>query len=144
MAKRRIRPNILITEAACDCVCGLMPSEKHLDRTQHVIGQYGKGIPISTMARCNTYNKDIGGVDDSPHKLSEQFDQSVPDKDRGYGATDYTCRDGHSRANLMNILYPMFLAGIINHLEICDRHVHAAKVPDNHRLAGQVNWGKSK
>lgn len=131
---KRIRPHILQSEAYCRCGCGLIQSDKTLNWVDQFVESCGFSIAISTLARCTKYNTRIRGVDDSPHLLTED----------GLGGGDFKQRNPKKRMVMINKAMAMVELGIINQVECCDRHMHLAKVPDDHRLAGCFNWGKSK
>jgi len=130
----RIRPRILLKEATCPCGCGRTPSEKWLDTTNLWLELCGFPIGISTMARCPTYNRKIKGSSKSPHKLIKE----------DYGATDGKQRNPKKRDRMLEAARALKSLGFINHIEVCDGHIHIAKVPDNHPFAGVTHWGKSK
>jgi len=133
--KKRVRPHITVQEAFCRCGCGLIQSDKTLDWVNMYIELCGFSIPISTLARCRNYNRKVGGVDDSPHQLIE-----VP----GEGAGDFKARNPHKRMKMIDAAMALAHLGFINQVECADRHIHLAKLPDDHRLAGCFNWGKSR
>ncbi len=130
----RLREHITFTEGTCRCGCGLQASDETLDWINEVIERCGFPIWLSTTARCITFNTIIGGVADSPHLLTEDSN----------GAVDYIMRGPMRRGKLLEVIMDMRKEGTINHVEICDQHIHAGKVPKNHRLAGLVNVGRSK
>ena len=128
-----LRSHILESEAYCPCGCGLVPSSESLDWMNEFIEDCGFSIPISVLARCPEYNAKIGGVADSPHITVTT----------GYGAGDYKQRNPKKRMKMIEVAIGMFLDGFINQIECCDRHIHIARVPPDHRLAGCFSWGQS-
>ena len=130
----RVRPHILLSEALCPCGCGKMPTEGILDSVNELIERYGKPIAINIMARCKIYNKKCGGVEYSPH-LEEEED---------YGAGDLKCWSPKKRFILIPIIVDMTKEGYFTQYEICDGHLHVAKVDKNHRLYHECNWGQSR
>lgn len=130
----RVRPRITSKEAFCRCGCGVKPSDGWLDTVNLYLVMYGKPMRISTIYRCDKYNAKIGGVKDSPHRY----------KTKDYGGADYRCRSPIIRMKLVIIAIAFYLIGKINQIEICNYHIHIAKVPKSHRLAGLCNWGKSR
>lgn len=130
----RLRSHITEKEAFCRCGCGLKPSEDWLDTVNIFLDLYGKPVGISTMYRCKKYNKRIGGVKDSPHQYSKS----------DLGGADIKCRSPKSRDRIIYIAMAMKHLGFLNQIEVCNYHIHIAKVPKSHRLAGLMNWGKSR
>jgi len=130
----RIRPNITVKEATCGCGCGLMPSNEWLDTTDELIDMCGFPIGISTMCRCKKYNKEIGGVNDSPHR----------EIGYGYGGTDLRCRDPKKRMIIMVNIMQLVALRKITQVEVCDGHIHIANIPLMHRLYECFNWDKSR
>ena len=95
---------------------------------------YGKPVGITTMVRCKKYNKKIGGVKDSPHLYAKT----------DLGGADIKCRSPKVRDRMDEIARAMKHLGFLNQIEIANYHMHIAKVPKSHRLAGLLNWGKSR
>ena len=134
MPDDRVRPHITVKEAYCRCGCGLIQSDETLDWIDYFIEKCSFSLKITTSARCKVYNAKIGGVDDSPHKLTK----------KGKGAGDFANRNPKRRWKMIDVALKMAELGYINQIECCDRHMHLAKVPPSHRLAGCFNWGKSR
>ena len=123
-------------EAHCPCGCGLISTAWVMGIADVFINAMGFPIKINCMDRCDKYNLRLGGFKQSPHIIRQP----------GYGAIDFSYG---SRTKITNT--PMFLKafywfeiGIINHIEICDRHLHIANIPGGHVLAGIIQEGSSK
>lgn len=129
-----LRRNISDREGSCRCErdCKKVASFPFLDRVQELRDRAGESMRFTSITRCIDHNADIGGVDDSPHLLSA---------DPGpYGAVDIACTDPAKRWTWILIA----LALGFNHIEVCDKHLHFAFVPEGHRLKNFLNWWKSK
>lgn len=133
-ATDRVRPHILRSEATCNCGCEGVQGDLWLDIVNTLIDICGFPIGISTMYRCNIYNDEIGGVDDSPHK----------EKHGTYGAADLKCHDSKKRMILLRNIMELEKLGDINHVEVCNGHIHIANVPMMHRCYESCHWGESK
>lgn len=138
MARDRIRPHILLSEARCRCGCGSLPHGRWLDTVDRLIDLIGFPIGISTMARCKTYNDKIGGVKYSPHLLFGL------DPEAETGGADLRCRDPRKRMVIVKAALDLEAVGLITQIEVCDGHIHVASVPPGHRLHGLMNTGISK
>lgn len=132
--KERIRSRILLSEATCPCGCGRQPNPGWLDATNLWLELCGFPVGISNMARCYTYNRKIKGSSRSPHKLIKE----------DYGATDGKQRNPRKRAKMLEAAFALWHLGLINHMEVCDGHIHIAKVSPTHPYCGLIHWGKSK
>ena len=130
----RIRPHITEREAHCRCSCGKVTNDGFLTIIDALLSRYGKPCRINCMVRCDEYNTKIGGSKTSGHLENKH----------GYGAADLRCNNPIDRAIMLPIAIFYFDAGIINHIEVCDGHLHVAKVPLDHPHAGKIHWGKSK
>jgi hypothetical protein len=132
--KERVRPHILLSEAVCPDGCGKMPTDGFLDAVDELIERYGYPIAINIMARCIKHNKLCGGVEDSPH---------LEDK-KDHGGGDLKCWNPKKRFILIPIIVDMTKEGYFTQYEICNGHLHVAKVDKNHRLYHNCNWGQSR
>jgi uncharacterized protein YcbK (DUF882 family) len=59
-------------EFKCPCDCGFGSEEKHIDpdlieKLNMVRMIYGKPMVVTSGARCEDYNRQVGGVEDSAH-----------------------------------------------------------------------------
>ena len=131
--KKRIREHILQSEAECHCGCGKTPSETWLDMVNVLIEECGFPIPITSMVRCSQHNRKVGGSSNSPHLLVSYW----------HGAADLACIDPQKRMKIIEEAMFLYQDGCINHIEICDLHVHIASVPENHPYFMCLHWGKS-
>jgi len=137
---KHVRPKILISEAACNDGCGLMPSDSWLDTVNLWLELCGGQVKLTSMARCDKHNLDLYKGDatkacKSPHILTQ--------KNLGFGAADGRCISPKRRTRLLLAAYDLWSLGFINHIEICDRHIHIALVPEDHPYAGLSHRGKS-
>jgi hypothetical protein len=87
-------------EFACDCGCGFGEQESDIDK--NLIDKlnlirilYGKGMVITSGARCLEYNKQIGGVPDSAH-LPHHYTKQCR-------AADILVRSSEDRYKLMTL-----------------------------------------
>lgn len=72
------------TEFKCGCrgkYCSGYPatvSSKLLKILEGLRSFYGKPITVTSGIRCNTYNRQVGGVSNSPHKYGKAADIYIP------------------------------------------------------------------
>lgn len=135
----RVRRNILKSEAACPCGCGLIASDEFLDEVQALIDRLGFPVPISQMTRCPAYNLKIGGSTTSAHLLSAMpgpfgaIDHKIKSRSRKHGGKPD--RAYRLRRESMALGW--------NNFEVCDEHGHAGKVPLGHPQHEAEYWGRS-
>lgn len=67
-------------EISCKCGCGLMPDAESVERLYAVRMIYRKPMIITSGARCETHNYNVGGSKNSKH-LVGAFDVKVPPED---------------------------------------------------------------
>ena len=132
--------NISLKEASCPCGCGTVASNELLDNAQTLRDRVGFPLPFSSIVRCETYNKKIGGSSLSVHLLSLEPDP--------YGALDIKIRtrsrkDEGQPDKVYRIVVVAFSLGA-NNIEVCDGHVHIAWTPFGHPMFETVYWGMSK
>ena len=127
-----LRRNITQREGSCHCGCGKTASAPFLDRVQELRDRAGVAMPFTSMVRCVDHNADIGGSPDSPHLLT-----SGPGP---YGAVDIACTNPAKRW-----VWEVIARAVgFNQIEVCDKHMHFALVPEGHKLKNFLNWGVSK
>jgi uncharacterized protein YcbK (DUF882 family) len=129
-----ILPRVTESESKCRCGCEVVASLYFLRTISRLLTLYNKPVKITTSYRCPEYNNQIGGVKDSPHLLNDAV----------FGAADLRCYNPIERMKLIKLIMPMVEKGIFNHVEVCDKHIHLARVSSDHRLANMFNWGRSK
>jgi len=81
-------------ELACRCGCGLMPQNELIVKLDTLRTLYGGPLVTTSVARCEAYNKKIGGAPQSPHPLGL--------------AVDIACNDSLERYRLVE---RFFIAG---------------------------------
>lgn len=132
--------NISKKEACCPCGCGTIASTEFLDQVQGLRDWVGFPIPINHMARCEKYNKQIGGSSTSAHLLSSQpgphgaIDHKIKSRSRAAGGKPD--RAYRMRKAAMDLGW--------NNFEVCNAHGHAGIVPFGHAQFEAEYWGKSK
>jgi len=67
-------------ELSCNCGCGLMPDQDSVEKLYALRILYGKPIKINSGARCQAYNRTIGGKEYSTH-MKGAFDCDFPPED---------------------------------------------------------------
>ena len=68
-------------ELSCSCGCGMLPTQRAVDKLYALRLIYGKPITITSGARCPAYNKRIGGAEASQHTTGKAFDMAIPPED---------------------------------------------------------------
>ena len=139
----RIRPHVLKSEAECDCGCGAMPYDKWLDVVEKFIVECNFSIPISSMARCKAYTAKIGSKETSAHRFYKDTDIHWVTNGNSFGAADLKCRDSGRRMIVVTTAINLMNQGLINNIEVCDRHIHIAYVPKGHKHYMKMYWGRS-
>ena len=135
-----LRRNISVKEGSCPCGCNTVASDALLDNAQLLRDRVGFSLPFSSIVRCKTYNKKIGGSSVSVHLLSLEPGP--------YGALDIKIRprsrkdDGQPDKVFRIVVVALQLGA--NNIEVCDGHVHIAWTPFGHPMFETVYWGKSK
>lgn len=73
-----LTPHFTDTELACRCGCGMIPAQPLLDALEAARLIYGRPIHITSGARCETYNRDVGGSLKSAHITGLAVDLAPP------------------------------------------------------------------
>ncbi len=76
----RIKEYFKNGEIECQCGCGLLPSERSIERLYAFRIIMGGPITINSGARCKTHNEAVGGASNSPH-LKGAFDVKIKPAD---------------------------------------------------------------
>lgn len=74
----KLTPHFTDTELACRCGCGLLPTQELLDALEAVRLLYGRPIHITSGARCDAHNLDVGGSLKSAHITGQAVDLAPP------------------------------------------------------------------
>lgn len=74
---QRITENFTVAECACRCGCGMLPDPAFMVQVQAFRDRWGKPFSPTSAARCPSHNKDVGGSEQSYHKLGRAFDIPV-------------------------------------------------------------------
>jgi len=125
-----VRENITLKEASCPH-CGQLPSDKWLDWLQDLREACGFPLPFKSIHRCNIYNEEIGGSDESLHTQFTKW---------SYGAADIGIADPTKRLKIIRTAIKLGT----NNLEVCDFHLHIGRAPVEHPQYNKLYWGKSK
>ena len=132
--------HITEAEAHCPCGCGLVANDWLLNLSEKFLEKVGSPTKITSLVRCKEYNHHLYngesyrfGYDNSPHLLNEE----------GYGAGDFAYMAKRKGSDMIWLALEFFNSGEINHIEICDRHIHIAKT-DHPALTELIQWGRSK
>ena len=132
--------NISLKEASCPCDCGTVASNELLDNAQTLRDRVGFPLPFSSIVRCPTYNKKIGGSSITVQLLSLEPGP--------YGALDIkikpSSRKEGGRPDLVFRIVVIALQLGANNIEICDGHVHISWTPFGQPMFETVYWGMSK
>jgi len=95
------------------------------------------------MARCKAYNTKIGSKETSAHRFYRDTDLNWIISGKAFGAADLKCRDGKKRMAMLSTAVLLKDLGLINNIEVCDRHIHIAFVPKGHKHYGKCYHGMS-
>ena len=104
--------------------CHVLPTIEFCRMLETLRIIYGGAIITSSVYRCPIHNKDVGGSIWSPHKLREEG--------KPYGAADIKIPQRQKRKRFL-LLRAIYKLGF-NMVEIADKHIHAAIVPENHPM----------
>ncbi len=133
MSREMVRKNISRKEAECPH-CGLLPSEEFLHLLQRLRDAYGGPLHFTSIFRCTTYNRDIKGYKYSAHKVKK--------KNAAYGAADIRVGRYYNRRRWIIVTLAIKLG--FNNIEVCDKHIHVGRVPEDHMVYHKMPWGISK
>jgi len=137
--QEQLTKNFRRYEVECPC-CGEIPSEKFLSQLQRLRDRYGAPINPSSVYRCPKYNKKIGGSKNSAHLLCQLVDEALR---MAYGALD-TGIPQNQKVKRFKLIKAAFGCNF-NMVEIADKHLHFAIVPEGHVMANKFYSGfKSK
>ncbi len=75
---KQLTPHFTVSELACRCGCGMLPTQELLDFLEAVRLIYGRPIHIASGARCEAHNQDVGGAPDSAHTRGTAVDPAAP------------------------------------------------------------------
>lgn len=71
-------PHFSDAELTCKCGCGMLPQQTAVDRLELLRGSCGFPFPVTSGARCPTYNASVSSTgEDGPHTTGRAFDIAV-------------------------------------------------------------------
>ena len=128
-----ISDNFSRKECACPC-CGVIATVAFVNRLQRLRDIFDKPMRVSSMYRCPSHNKKIGGSPTSAHKYKQGAS--------GFGAVDIKL--GQRMHKDRYILVKNALELGFNNIEVADKHIHIGRVPADHPQYKRIIWGISK
>lgn len=74
----QLTKNFTLEEVVCKCGCGFRPKQSFVDKMQELRDAFGHAMKITSAARCDSYNRAIGGAPQSQHIDANAIDVVVP------------------------------------------------------------------
>ncbi|GEM_PF-833006 len=83
MNKLRVSFYFSLNEFECPCCKRVMIDERLLEKLEALRILWGKPLIITSGYRCESYNKEIGGVPNSLHMRGQAADLAIPEREQG-------------------------------------------------------------